>query len=165
MARLTLLLTDIDLKIDMARSQETYGKKEREKKRLEKKEAKAKRKAERQANPDAEGENFMYVDKFGNFSSTPPPPAESINAEDIDISTPKKEDRMSEEEIQTERTGVVTFYNDSKGYGFIKDKVSQDSVFVHVNKLNEEIVEGNMVTFEIEKGPKGPSAVNVTVKR
>lgn len=149
----------------MARSQETYGKKEREKKRQEKKEAKAKRKAERLANPDAAGDNFMYVDKFGNLTDTPPEKVEQVNVEDIDISTPKKEDRMSEEDTQVERTGVVTFFNDSKGYGFIKDKASQDSVFVHVNNLNEDIVEGNMVTFEIEKGPKGPSAVNVTVKR
>lgn len=149
----------------MARSQETYGKKEREKKRQQKKDAKAKRKAERQANPDAGGDNFMYVDKFGNFSSTPPEPVEQVEAEHIDISTPKKEDRMDEVDNQIERTGVVTFFNDSKGYGFIKDKASQESIFVHINNVTEDIVEGNMVTFEIEKGHKGPTAVKVTVKR
>lgn len=149
----------------MARSQETYGKKEREKKRQQKKDAKAKRKAERQANPDAGGDNFMYVDKFGNFSSTPPEPVEQVEAEHIDISTPKKEDRMDEVDNQVERTGVVTFFNDSKGYGFIKDKASQESIFVHINNVTEDIVEGNMVTFEIEKGHKGPTAVKVTVKR
>lgn len=149
----------------MARSQETYGKKEREKKRQEKKDAKAKRKAERLANPDAAGDNFMYVDKFGNLTATPPEPVEQINAEDIDISTPKKEDRMDEEDTQVERTGVVSFFNESKGYGFIKDKASQESIFVHINNTTETIVEGNLVTFEIEKGHKGPTAVKVTVKR
>ncbi|KAB2810060.1 cold-shock protein [Phaeocystidibacter luteus] len=149
----------------MGRSQETYNKKEREKKKLQKKEAKAKRKAERQANSDSTGDNFTYVDKFGNFSDTPPPPAEKTKAEDIIIGTPKKEDRMDEEELATERSGVVTFFNDGKGYGFIKDKVSQESIFVHVNNTTETIIEGNLVTFEIEKGPKGPTAVNVAVKR
>ncbi|NVK05456.1 MAG: cold shock domain-containing protein [Flavobacteriia bacterium] len=149
----------------MGRSQETYSKKEREKKKQQKKDAKAKRKEERKQNSDGSGDNFMYVDKFGNFSETPPPPAEKMKAEDINVSTPKKEDRMDPEEIATERSGVVTFFNDGKGYGFIKDKVSQESIFVHVNNTTEDIVEGNLVTFEIEKGPKGPTAVKVTVKR
>lgn len=149
----------------MGRSQETYNKKEREKKKQQKKDAKAKRKAERKENNDGSGDNFTYVDKFGNFSDTPPPPVESTKAEDIDISTPKKEDRMDPEEIAVERSGVVTFFNDGKGYGFIKDKVSQESIFVHVNNTEETIVEGNLVNFEIEKGPKGPTAVKVTVKR
>ena len=59
------------------------------------------------------------------------------------------------------RTGVVTFYNDSKGYGFIKDSTSGDSVFVHANQLSETITEGNRVSFEVEKGQRGPTAVRV----
>lgn len=148
----------------MGKSQETYTKKEREKKKLQKKNAKAKRKEERKSN-ESSGDNFLYVDKFGNFSETPPPQAEKTKVEDIHISTPKKEDRADYQVEETERSGVVTFFNDSKGYGFIKDKVSQDSIFVHVNNVTEDIVEGNLVKFEIENGPKGPTAVNVVVKR
>nr|HPI80291.1 cold shock domain-containing protein [Cyclobacteriaceae bacterium] len=52
-------------------------------------------------------------------------------------------------------------FNDSKGYGFIKDLESQESIFVHVNELSEPIQEKDKVTFEVEMGQKGPAAVNV----
>ena len=59
------------------------------------------------------------------------------------------------------RKGIVTFFNDSKGYGFIKDLETQDSIFVHINALTEAIKENNKVTFEVEMGPKGANATNV----
>ncbi|NQV14332.1 cold shock domain-containing protein [bacterium] len=59
------------------------------------------------------------------------------------------------------RKGIVTFFNDSKGYGFIKDSETKESVFVHVNNILEEIKEDNVVTFEVEMGQKGPAAVRV----
>ena len=59
------------------------------------------------------------------------------------------------------RKGTVTFFNDSKGYGFIRDSETQESIFVHVNNLLESITEGNLVSFEIEKGMKGLTAVQV----
>ena len=63
------------------------------------------------------------------------------------------------------RKGIVTFYNDSKGYGFIKDLETQESVFVHVNNTTEPIKENNKVTYEVEMGPKGPNAVRVKITR
>ncbi|HEY4147638.1 MAG TPA: cold shock domain-containing protein [Chitinophagaceae bacterium] len=60
------------------------------------------------------------------------------------------------------RKGVVTFFNDDKGFGFINDLETQERVFVHVNQLSMRIKENDKVTFEIERGGKGPSAVNVT---
>lgn len=146
----------------MARSQETFGKKEREKKRQKKKEAKAKLKEERKANPTDKGDNITYVDVYGNFHDTPPTPEEKVDIEDIVIGVPKREEGEEEDPI---RKGVVTFFNDSKGYGFIKDKETQESIFVHINALEEEIVENNLVTFETEKGPKGLNAINVKVVR
>lgn len=146
----------------MARSQETFGKKEREKKRKQKKDAKLKQKEERKANPVDKGDNITYVDVYGNFHETPPTPIEKVDIEDIVIGVPKKEESEEEDPM---RTGVVTFFNDSKGYGFIKDKETQESVFVHVNALEEEIVENNMVSFETERGPKGLNAINVKVIR
>jgi len=59
------------------------------------------------------------------------------------------------------RRGKLTFFNDSKGYGFIRDSETQDSVFVHINEFQDDIMEGNTVTFEVEKGLKGPAAVRV----
>ena len=58
-------------------------------------------------------------------------------------------------------TGTVKWFSNSKGYGFIRDAVTQESIFVHVNEFQDDIMEGNMVSFEIEKGQKGPAAVRV----
>ena len=56
---------------------------------------------------------------------------------------------------------TVTFFNESKGYGFIKDLESQESVFVHMNSFLDNIKENSKVTFEVEMGPKGANAINV----
>ncbi len=147
----------------MGRSQQTFNKKENEKKKQKKKKDKEKKREERRMDSD-KGKNvedmFAYVDEHGNITSTPPDPdrkVEEINAEDIEIGVPKKED--IEEEIT--RNGTVTFFNDSKGYGFIKDHDSQESIFVHINNTLEPISEGNHVTFETERGPRGLNAIQV----
>ncbi|MFT6013926.1 MAG: cold shock CspA family protein, partial [Chitinophagales bacterium] len=103
-------------------------------------------------------------DHNGNIVDTPPDPLlkEEIIAENIIIGIPKKEDY--EEEDPT-RTGIVTFFNDSKGYGFIKDIQTQESIFVHINNCTDEIIENNRVTFETERGPKGLTAVKVKISK
>jgi CspA family cold shock protein len=62
--------------------------------------------------------------------------------------------------------GVVKWFNDSKGYGFIEQENGPD-VFVHHSSINasgfRSLNEGDHVTFDIEQGDKGPAAVNVTV--
>lgn len=148
----------------MGKSQETWNKKENEKKKQKKKKDKEARKEERKANAK-EGNSFeiAYVDEFGNFSSTPPDPKNKVKVkeEDIQISVP----RHIVSQADLIRKGVVTFFNDSKGYGFIKDLETHESVFVHVNNVNEPIKENNRVTFEVEMGPKGPNAVRVKISR
>jgi len=57
--------------------------------------------------------------------------------------------------------GTVKFFNDSKGFGFIKDDASDKEYFVHVSGLKEEIRENDQVTFELQEGKKGLNAVNV----
>lgn len=57
--------------------------------------------------------------------------------------------------------GTVKFFNESKGYGFIKDQESENEYFVHVSGLVDKINENDEVTFELQEGKKGTNAVNV----
>lgn len=57
--------------------------------------------------------------------------------------------------------GTVKFFNETKGYGFIKDEETNDEYFVHANGLIDEIRQDDEVTFDLEEGRKGVNAVNV----
>ena len=59
--------------------------------------------------------------------------------------------------------GTVKFFNTTKGFGFITPAAGGQDVFVHVSGLRDEIRENDRVSFEIQNGQKGPSAVNVRV--
>jgi CspA family cold shock protein len=58
------------------------------------------------------------------------------------------------------KKGTVKFFNDAKGFGFIKEENGQD-IFVHVTGLKDEIRENDEVTFDVQEGKKGLNAVNV----
>ncbi|MEY4571245.1 MAG: hypothetical protein RLZ10_438 [Bacteroidota bacterium] len=139
---------------------DSWNKKEREKKKQLGKKLKEEKRQERKEQGKSGDDMMAYLDEFGNIVSSPPDPAKKIevNAEDIVIGVPKWEEGDDQD---TERTGVVTFFNSSKGYGFIKDVDTQQSLFVHINDLEEEISEQDKVTFEIGKGQKGPVALKV----
>ncbi|MGB1308676.1 MAG: cold-shock protein [Oceanihabitans sp.] len=151
----------------MAKSQQTFNKSEKEKKRLKKREDKRKkmeaRKAEKEANGTA-GIQFAYVDHNGNLTDTPPDPAlkVKVKAANIEVSIPKTLD-SDKEEFDPVRTGTVSFYDSSKGFGFIVDSENQEKYFCHVSGLKDEITEGNKVSFELEKGQRGMNAVKVTL--
>jgi len=147
----------------MGRSVETFSKKEREKKKSIKQRDKKEKAEERKENSNkGKGlESMMaYTDEYGNITSTPPDPTKrrKVIAEDIQVSVLKQEEMAPPD---PNRKGVVTFFNESKGFGFIKDTESQESIFVHVHGLEEAIQENDKVTFETEQGPKGLNAVKV----
>lgn len=145
----------------MAKSQETFGKKEKEKKRLKKRQDKQAKREERKSNSSGGDLESMlaYVDEFGNITDTPPNPVKKqvIDASTIEIGVPK---RLKDDEAEI-RTGRVEFFNDSKGFGFIKETGTQEKYFVHANGLLEPIKEGDVVSFDLERGMKGMNAIQV----
>ncbi len=60
------------------------------------------------------------------------------------------------------KKGTVKFFNETKGFGFIKEDGGQE-IFVHVSGLKEDIQENDTVMFEVEQGKKGLNAVNVVL--
>ena len=145
----------------MAKSQDTFNKKEKEKKRLKKRQDKNLKREDRKSNSTGgDLENMLaYVDENGNLTDTPPDPSKKrkVIASSIEISVPRRE----EEEIDPVHKGRIEFFNDSKGYGFIKELDTQEKYFVHVNGLLQEVKEGDVVTFELERGLKGLNAIRV----
>jgi len=59
------------------------------------------------------------------------------------------------------KKGVVKFFNETKGFGFIKDDETGEEIFVHATGLSEKVREGDNVTFDVTEGRKGMNAVNV----
>ena len=151
----------------MGRSQDSFNKKEREKKKQKRKKEKAERKEQRKLESkkgQSLEEMFMYVDENGNLTSTPPDPTKKveISLDEIQISVPKQE---KSDTPDFERSGRVKFFNTDKGYGFITDANNNESIFVHANGLVDEIKDNDLVVFEVEKGPKGLNAINVRLQQ
>lgn len=145
----------------MAKSQNSFNKKENEQKRLKKRKDKLQKKEERKLNAGEGGLDSMiaYVDENGNLTNTPPDPAkkQKVDASTIEIGVARRE----EEAVPAVRSGRIDYFDDSKGFGFIKETGTQEKFFVHVKGLLQEVKEGDMVTFELEKGMKGLNAVRV----
>lgn len=145
----------------MAKSKITFNKREKEKQRQQQKQQKKEKMEERKANA-SKGKSLddmmAYIDENGNISSTPPDPSRKkvFNAEEIEIGVPKFEESENEP-----NTGLVDYFNVSKGFGFIRDKQSGERLFFHVNQLQEQLNEGDKVVYDIERGAKGFNAVNI----
>ena len=145
----------------------SWNKKERENKKRQERKQKEERREERKENAKKGKslEDMMaYIDENGNISSTPPDPRKriEINVEDIEIGVPKQKPLNPEDLI---RKGVVTFFNHEKGFGFIRDLQTQESIFVHINSSADELQQNSRVVFEVEPGPKGLNAVNVRLDK
>jgi cold shock CspA family protein len=148
----------------MGRSKETFGKKEVRNKRMQKRKDKEKRKLEKKEQGKQSMDDIIaYVDENGMITDTPPDLSQKqeIDASTIEIGTPKKEFR----EDNTLRQGTVTKFDASKGYGFIVDTSTKESIFFHINDCEGEIKYGNLVEFDTEKGLKGIKAKDVRLKK
>lgn len=150
----------------MGRSQETFNKKEVRNKKEKKRKDKENKRLARKENEKKSGLDDMiaYVDEFGRITDTPPDPdkKQEVDPNDIEISVSKSDPADKADNF---RRGKVEFFNESKGFGFIRDMETRQSVFVHVNNVLEPIKENNLVIFELGKGPKGPIALQVKVDR
>jgi cold shock CspA family protein len=146
----------------MAKSQETFSKKEKEKRKQQKKKEKQERLAERRANVK-EGKSLedmmAYVDANGNLTNTPPDPTKKTVIREQDIVIGSR--NMEGVDTDPVKKGRVMFFNGSKGYGFIKDEATQESVFVHASALTFVPKDNDRVSFETQRGPKGLTAVNI----
>jgi cold shock CspA family protein len=148
----------------MARSKETFSKKEIEKKKLQKRKEKLARREERKANPGKSFEDMIaYTDENGNITSTPPDPTKKKVVKEEDMIIGARNSGADEVEMDPIRKGKVTFFNTGKGYGFIRDLETNESIFVHSNGLMDEINENDKVTFEMERGPRGMNAIKVAL--
>jgi cold shock CspA family protein len=139
----------------------SFNKRENEKKKQQKKLEKQKRKEIRKESGKSSFDDMIaYVDENGVITTTPPDlqQKEKIEQEDILISVPRREEEKEEVVIHK---GRVEHFSSSKGYGFIKDLASMDKYFFHVSNSPQDITEGRIVTFDLEKGNRGMNAVNI----
>lgn len=151
----------------MSKSKESFNKKDRENKKRKQQELKREKKELRKSSGSSENLSSMmaYLDENGNLTSTPPDPSlrKTFNLEDIQIGVPQASERDEPEELIKE--GVVSFFNLSKGFGFIIENKSGERIFMHVNQMQDRVAENDKVFFETERGHKGLSAVNVRKKK
>lgn len=145
----------------MAKSQNSFIKKEKEKKKLKKKQEKQQRKEERKSNAqDSSLESMIaYVDDYGNITSVKPTgETEKVDASSIEIGV-----KRGIKEPEEPKQGKVSFFEKSKGYGFIEQDGSKERFFIHMNNLEEPIAEGDKVSFKSRKGLKGMEAYEVMI--
>ena len=132
---------------------DSFGKKERQKKKLKKKQDKLEKKKQRMSE-EKSTDQFVYLDEFGNFTDTPPDLENrgEVDIADISISTPKDSEIEAESNI---KEGIVKFYNEDKNFGFIAEKGKNQDYFVHGDNCIDKVKDNSRVTFESETGPKG----------
>src|SRR5437868_4364267 len=139
----------------MAKSKETFNKKEKEQRRSKHKQDKKQKMEERKANKKNGStlqEMLAYIDENGNLSDTPPDPRSKkiFKQEDMQISVLRQEDK---EDVF--RNGTVTFFNKLKGFGFINDLSTNERVFFHIKDTLEPLEESDKVKFLVERSPRG----------
>ena len=130
----------------------SFTKRDLEKKKQEKRLAKQQKKEERKSNGTSSFEDMIaYVDENGMITDTPPTPnnkPQEVDMSTIEVSTP----RRTEEPIELVHEGR-------------KDLKNAEKYFFHISGLIDNIIENNIVTFELEKGSRGMNAVKIKLKK
>lgn len=143
----------------------SFTKRDLEKKKQEKRLAKQQKKEDRKNSGTSSFEDMIaYVDQNGMITDTPPTPNEKpqeVDISTIEVSTP----RRAEEPVELIHEGRIEHFNLSKGYGFVKDLKNAEKYFFHISGLTDSVTEDNIVTFELEKGPRGMNAVRIKHKK
>jgi CspA family cold shock protein len=138
---------------------DTFNKKALQQKRAKKQMDKLERRADRKTNNDkgkSLEEMTAYLDEYGNITDVHPDKQKKRKVNDHDLlpgSPQINDDKVYE--------GMISLFFTDKGYGFITEDKTRETVFVHVNKLTEQIVEKDRVTYNKERTPKGFAAINV----
>jgi len=148
----------------MSKSKESFSKKEVRNKQLKKRKEKKERRDEKKENGKQSFEEMIaYVDEMGVISSTPVDLSQKrkVAPESIELDISKRNSRDKEDSLNF---GIVSKFDNSKGYGFIIDSKSRDSVFFHISDCIDEISKGNTVEYNIEQGANGFKAKNVKIK-
>lgn len=136
---------------------DSFSKKENSKKKAQKLNEKAKRREERKSNNNkgkSLEEMFVYVDQYGNLTDVHPDQQKEEQQ--------KFTKTIQRDTIDKEHTGVVTYYSD-KGYGFITQDNSKDSLFVHSSDVSTPLTQGDKVSFKKQKTTKGLRALEVKI--
>jgi cold shock CspA family protein len=144
----------------MAKSRETFNKKDKQQRRQKQKQEKLQQRAERKLNAKKGKtleEMMAYIDENGNLSDRPPDPGKirPVKVEDIQISVPKPEP------MDAVHRGTIQFFDEAKGFGFIVHEKTQERIFVHGSNLSAPVKPADKVQFEIGSGHRGPVALNV----
>lgn len=145
----------------MPKFRQTSGKREREKQRQKEKLEKREKMEERRAN-QTKGkpleEMLAFVDENGEITSVRPDPEKRtvVKAEDIDISVPNR--NGAEDPL---KVGKIDYFDGFRGYGIILQK-DESRIFFHVSRTTYAVKEGDYVNYQLERGPKGWHAVDVT---
>ncbi len=145
----------------MARSKESFGKKEVRNKQAKKRKEKAERrlqKKEQKASGKGDDDMFAYVDEFGVISSTPPVPR---TEEELALEQKKYERNTNFLVAGNSGSGTITKLFMQKGFGFITDKDTNESLYMHLNDCIDKVNVGDQVSYIIEKGVKGFKAQEI----
>lgn len=137
---------------------ESFTKKEYTKKKIKKSQEKQLRREDRKENNNR-GKSFedmiVYVDVNGHFTAVPP----HLQNRDADLAKAKKA-QESAARHNDDFTGIVNYISD-KGFGFITEDKTGESVFFHIGELTQTFEKNNKVTYKKELGAKGYQAVDL----
>lgn len=137
---------------------ESFTKKENTKKKLKRFKDKQLRRDDRKENNN-KGKNFedmiVYVDVNGHFTAVPP----HLQNRDADLEKAKKA-QESATRHNDDFTGIVNYISE-KGFGFITEDETGESVFFHIGQLTQTFKKNNKVTYKKELGAKGYQAVDL----